>query len=500
MGVEGIPVELYISATSDDITTASSVDFKIGLDIDLFPIRETIIELLEELRGLRYPSFIQQSSPYLPRLDLSCVSKSGIAYLGGGDMDATLFSAQKTSGQPILSTFSTKCPISGFLTAIADGCSSDGLGLSGGYNSTSEELGTYSTIILAFVLVLLNQNVSCFIPCSAINISVELLASRDLQVALNSLASLLGESLYLDTSFFNGLLSEVKLGGYMLIDLTFGARISQSSLSKDGGYGSVDLFLRVNNFIATARLSASSLNMIFPLSLPAGGLSTVETLILGLDDGSFDVNVHLNLTKPLNITDLFGGGGLVNFEYGGSLDAVFPVELTVDSSLVPQVELGFTLMITDDDIFTQPSPAIAYELDICPLVNTLKDAVAGLTEDIVGIISNATNSISPAGLYIDHKRLTKPLMEYVNMTMGNFSDIFGGKLDINCATDGRFLQKSNFSLANTINTAFDNLNILLQSIGITIVATVQPYFDSTEFAVGVNTELSVGFELVRHHL
>ncbi len=285
----------------------------------------------------------------------------------------------------------------------------------------------------------------------------------------------------------------------MMIDLTVGARISQSSISNGSGYGSVDVFLRVNSFIATASLSASSLNTEFPLSLPAGGLSTVDTLILGLKEGSFDLHVNLNLTKPLNITDLFGGGLFDNFEYGGSLDSVFPVKLTVDS-LDSQLELGFTLMVSDDDIFTQPPPVVAYELDICLLVDTLKAAVTGLTEDIVGIISNATNSIPSSGLYIDHERLTKPLVAYVNMTLGNFSADFGGMLDINCAPDGRFLKESNFSLTSTINTAFDNLNNLLQSIGITIDATVQPYFDSNEFAAGVTTELSVGFELVRHHL
>ncbi len=502
VGVAGIPVELSISADSKDITNASSVDFKIGLDIDLFPIRETLIELLEELRDIRYPSVIQQSSPYLPRLDLSCVSKSGIAYLGGYAMNVTVLSAENPSSQPSHSSVSTKYPISGFLSAVADGCSTNGLGLSGGYNSTSEELGTRTTIVSAIFSIFHHSQIITYfhILLSAINISVEISASRDLQAALNSLASIFGGSLYLDASFFNGLLSKVELGGYMIIDLTVGAKISQSSISNGGGYGSVDVFLRVNNFIATASLSASSLNVDFPLNLPAGGLSTVDTLILELTEGSFDLNVKLNLAKPLNITDLIGGGGFDNFEYGGSLDSLFPVQLTVDSGLVPRFELGFTLMVSDDDIFTRPPPIIAYELDICPLVNTLKAAVTGLTEDIVGIISNATNSISSTGLYIDHERLTKPLVEYVNMTLGNFSDIFVGKLDINCAADGRFLKESNFSLASTINTAFDNLNNLLQSIGITIDATVQPYFDSTEFAVGVTTELSVGFELVRHHL
>lgn len=333
----------------------------------------------------------------------------------------------------------------------------------------------------------------------AINISVKLSASRDVQSALTSLASVLGGSLLLDASFFNGLLSKVKLGGYLMIDLTFGAKISQSLVSNGGDYASVDVFLRVNKFITTASLSAPSLTLDFPLSLPAGGLSSVETPTLGLVDGSFNMNVNLNLTNPVNVTDLFGGGALANFAYGGGLDARFPVKFKVDSDLVPQFEVGFTLKMIGSDILTKPRIVTEYELDICPVANTLKDAVTGLTGDIVDIISNATKSISPAGVYIDHDRLTKPLIEYVNMTLSNFSDIFSGELDIvNCASDRRILQESNSSLANIIDVAFNNLNNRLESMGITINATVQPYFDSIEFAVGVKTDLSVDFKMVRH--
>ena len=331
--------------------------------------------------------------------------------------------------------------------------------------------------------------------------AIELSASRDLQAALKSLASLLGGSLFLDASFFDTLTNETQLGGYMLIDLTVGARILQSSISNGGDYGSVDVFLRVNNFIAAATLSASSLDLDFPLSLPTGGLSTVDTLVLGLENGSFNMNVYLNLTTPTNITELFEDEELSNFEFGGNLDAVFPVKLTVESDSAPHLELGFTLMMTDDDIFTQPLPVISYELDICPIVDALKDAVAGLTGNILDVISNATSNILPAGSFIDHDQLLQPLMAYANMTLSNFSDVINSELDlINCAADRRFLKESNSSLAVTMNDAIANLNNLLKSFGITINATVEPYFDSTEFAVGIETELSVVFELVRRDL
>jgi hypothetical protein len=230
--------------------------------------------------------------------------------------------------------------------------------------------------------------------------------------------------------------------------------------------------------------------------LPTGGLSTVEALILELEDGSFNMDVYLNLTKPTNITELFEGGELSNFEFGGSLDVVFPVKLTIEPD---SLELGFTLTMTDDDIFTQPLPVITYELDICPLVDSLKDAITGLSGNILDVISNAASNTSPAGLYINHDQLTKPLMTYVNKTLSNFTDNFVDELElIDCATDRRFLQETNSSLRNIMDAAIDNINDILNSTGITINAIVQPYFDSTNFAVGIDTEFSVVFELVRY--
>jgi hypothetical protein len=132
-------------------------------------------------------------------------------------------------------------------------------------------------------------------------------------------------------------------------------------------------------------------------------------------------------------------------------------------------------------------------------VDSLKDAITGLSGNILDVISNAASNISPAGLYIDHDQLTKPLMTYVNKTLSNFTDYFVDELElIDCATDRRFLQETNSSLRNIMDAAIDNLNNILNSSGITINAIVQPYFDSTNFDVGIDTEFSVVFELVRH--
>lgn len=322
-----------------------------------------------------------------------------------------------------------------------------------------------------------------------------------MKAAITSLELILGESLFIDASFFNNLSNEVELGGFFMIDLTFGGKVSPSSIFNNGtGHGPVDLFLRVNKFVSTATLSASSLDLDFPLNLPSPGVSGVDALLLSLEDGSIKMNVFLHLTKPRNITDLFDGGKLTNFEYGGNLDTIFPVKLAVDSDTGSQFDLGFTLFVPDENIVSPPLPVIEYNLDICSVVDSLKDAIAGFTGIIMDVSSNSIKGILSAGPYINHHRLSTPLMEYVNMTLGNFSDIFNNEVNITCVADRRFLRETNSSLANIINAAFDNLNNFLQSIGITINANVQPYFDSTKFAVGVSTELSVDFQLVRNLL
>jgi hypothetical protein len=125
--MEDFPLELYASASSEDITNASSLDFVIGLDIDLCPLNLTLMNSLMNLSKISYPQgggFNKDLVSFLPRLDFSCVSKSAIAYLKGG----------KACGD---------YPLSGFINSIAEGCSSNGLRISGGYNSTSEELGRW---------------------------------------------------------------------------------------------------------------------------------------------------------------------------------------------------------------------------------------------------------------------------------------------------------------------------------------------------------------------
>lgn len=109
IGLGGIPINLYVSASSSDITNSSGIDFHLGLDIDLFPVRDKIVDLLTKLNSISFGDNVRQDlKPFLPRLDFSCVSRSGSVFLLKNTTNATV----------------ANYPVSGFLDAIATGCSS----------------------------------------------------------------------------------------------------------------------------------------------------------------------------------------------------------------------------------------------------------------------------------------------------------------------------------------------------------------------------------------
>lgn len=78
--------------------------------------------MLDKIGTLSYPTWLSENVPYLPKLDLSCVSTLGKTYL-----DEAIDN-------------STSATVSGFLHSVILGCSSDDLTLSGGYDNEKEEL------------------------------------------------------------------------------------------------------------------------------------------------------------------------------------------------------------------------------------------------------------------------------------------------------------------------------------------------------------------------
>jgi hypothetical protein len=116
VGVEGVPAQITMRASSDDITVLSAFDFELRLDIDLSPIKDIIISLLTDIGELSYPSWLTKTAPFLPPLDLSCVSKAGIAFSERTDLT-----------------------VSSLLSSIYDLCPG-AFSLSGGYSPETEDL------------------------------------------------------------------------------------------------------------------------------------------------------------------------------------------------------------------------------------------------------------------------------------------------------------------------------------------------------------------------
>lgn len=215
---------------------------------------------MDEIDSLSYPKTISDNAPILPAINLKCVTKAARNYLLGADKTSVPSSQPSDSLQPSISSAPTDSPhpsaapsyiptsvpslaptqsaapseetynvpfkatVTGFLNAIAEGCSSDSFSFGGGYNSTAGEL--------------------------AMDIVVELGGSRNLQQALNSLASLL--NLPLDASFFDQLsfLEDISLGGNLLIDLTIGASIDKNVVNSTS-FGDVDVFITINRFMVS---------------------------------------------------------------------------------------------------------------------------------------------------------------------------------------------------------------------------------------------------------
>jgi len=81
--------------------------------------------ILDDIAAFSYPTWLTDAAPFLPPINLQCVATSGKSFLSEAFAN------------------STTATVSGFLSAITNGCSSDSfsLVLSGGYNNEAAELG-----------------------------------------------------------------------------------------------------------------------------------------------------------------------------------------------------------------------------------------------------------------------------------------------------------------------------------------------------------------------
>jgi hypothetical protein len=81
-----------------------------------------INEILDAIAAFSYPTWLTNAVPFLPELDLRCIATQGKTFLN-------------TTVQN-----STQATVNAFFDAITNGCSFDGLVLSGGYDTESQDL------------------------------------------------------------------------------------------------------------------------------------------------------------------------------------------------------------------------------------------------------------------------------------------------------------------------------------------------------------------------
>ena len=139
---ENFPADVILQAYSPNLLHADSLGYVVGLDVDLVPMTESefisglcllfpsiiidllffsgIISVLDEIAALSYPTWLLDTVPYMPDLDLTCIATSGKGFLE--------------------SHYFTYGTVSDFTNVIMSECSYDSLQLSGGYDITSQEL------------------------------------------------------------------------------------------------------------------------------------------------------------------------------------------------------------------------------------------------------------------------------------------------------------------------------------------------------------------------
>ena len=232
VSVQDVPAQVFARASSDNITDLTSIDFELGIDIDLQPIKDKLIKVLDDIGNLDYPAWLTDTAPFLPsfRLFVSCVRRVGKSYLSRNETG-------------INGTY-----VVGFLKDIQDNCFSDSLSVNGGYNSTTGEL--------------------------QLNAVANIEASTSVLDALDGLKDILPISL--DDSFFDELsvLEEVKVGGSILIDLSIEATIDKDDIGTSG-YGDITVYARMNRFEVTSYIEAGAVSLDFPINLPGDQKVTV---------------------------------------------------------------------------------------------------------------------------------------------------------------------------------------------------------------------------------
>lgn len=151
----------------------------------------------------------------------------------------------------------------------------------------------------------------------------------------------------------------------------------------------------------------------------------------------------------------------------------------------------------DNNLFSDRSPEIAYEIDVCSIKNTTENLFNSLSSKI---LEKVNETLRLDLIPFDVSRVTDPIVSNVESTLSNFTAEIVKDLGLTC-NDGtsttRRLQQSpgnnatNTSLAVKIHDAIEKINNALESTGIEIAGTVVPSFNSELFIASVDVSLDV---------
>ena len=296
--------------------------------------------------------------------------------------------------------------------------------------------------------------------------------------------------MFIDQSFFDELsvLQGVDLGGSILVDMTIAASIAPDSVDSKS-YTGVTISITVTGFLALAFIDVPPFSLNLPLSLPSADWED-PLLEFELIDAYFRLEFNTALTNPVGLLNLFSGdqaSDSVNLDYNGTLDLQLPMRVGIVGQSIP-----FSLAITDSDLFNDPAPEVAYEIDTCDILTATKNLFEELKNEILAVIEAPIQAVQDT-IPISIDQVTDPLIQRVNDSLTEFTDDMITSLDADCTVrrrNVRLLADDNTSLKSKILGAVESANTALSSVGIVLTADVAPYFDSKTFAAGVNTTLT----------
>lgn len=381
---------------------------------------------------------------FLPTLDLSCVRTSGQEFLRAGTNESN-----------------TLLPVSGFFDAISNGCSSETLSFSGGYDTGIETL--------------------------SMNVAINLTLDRTPREIAKGIESILGTDLSLDSDFWEALSKiDMTLSGSFLLDFSVGVRGLSVDLLNQADYGSdFSAFLEINDFQVVASVTADPINLDFPVSIPSPGVLPPTLLNLTLVDGAFDVrfSVITSGPDPIALTDIFGDTSTVNLTYDGSFLLELPVELTISDQ-----PFGLFVKVNDTDLLTGPSLEFSYELDICSIQSATEDLFTELTEEIVNLLES---ELDFSDLPFDTKDITKPIIDRANSSLIDLTNNILDGLDIDCNSRRHLQEADSTSFLNKIQAALDSVQQSLEEVGLTVGFAATPEFESETFRASVGITFNV---------